>query len=350
MTADVSPQVRLLQEGEAVSLPKSLAQSAGFPGLDPWLNFVHKTYDVPVYRIVSEMRSKVDGWLALVRVKHFVFGDYLTTAPFASHGGLGYASVPSRDVLLEKARSLGKELGVQHVNVRFISEEVPPPDRWVQHPVYATYLVDLASDPQGLMSAYSSDHRNHIRKSQRKGFTIRFGHLDLLDDAYEALARSMHELGSPYHDKDYLRTMAESLDEALEFAVLYGSRGELAGAGVFLFQEETATNLHANILRRFRADYAGEYLYWSALERYGCKGFRIFDLGRSLIGSGNEAFKMKWRPRKVPLAYWYSLSRGSRLPELNQKNPKFQLAIRVWKQLPSFAVRLLGPVLIKGLA
>jgi hypothetical protein len=200
------------------------------------------------------------------------------------------------------------------------------------------------------MSAYSSDHRNHIRKSLRKGFTIQFGHLELLDTAYEALARSMHELGSPYHSKDYLRRMAESLGEALEFAVTYGPRGEPAGAGVFIRQAGVVTNLHANILRRFRSDYAGEFLYWSALEHYRRKGLKVFDLGRSLIGSGNETFKMKWRPRKELLSYWYALVKGDRLPELNQKNPKFQLAIALWKRMPAFVVRSLGPFLIKGLA
>jgi FemAB-related protein (PEP-CTERM system-associated) len=350
MTAPGSPQIRLLQQDEIITLPAALVQASGFPGLEPWLSFVHKTYDFPVYRIVSERSNEIDGWLALVRVKHFVFGDYLTTAPFASYGGFAFGTMASRDALLEKARRLSRELGVQYVNVRFRREPASPPDGWVQHPAYATYLLDLPSDPQDLMSAYSSDHRNHIRKSQRKGFAIKFGHLALLDDAYQALARSMHELGSPYHKKAYLRTMAEALGDRLEFAVLYGPHGELAGAGVFILQNDTATNLHANILRRFRPEYAGEYLYWSVLERYGCQGCRIFDLGRSLIGSGNESFKMKWRPRKVPLAYWYALSPGSPLPGLNQQNPKFQLAIRVWKQLPSFAVRWLGPMLIKGLA
>jgi hypothetical protein len=160
----------------------------------------------------------------------------------------------------------------------------------------------------------------------------------------------MHELGSPYHNKMYLRTMAESLGEALAFAVLYDARNELAGAGVFILQGNTVTNLHANILRRFRSEYAGEFLYWSVIQHYGNKGIKVFDLGRSLIGSGNETFKMKWRPRKKLLAYWYALMPGQGLPELNQKNPKFQLAIQVWKRLPGFVVRPLGPFLIKGLA
>jgi FemAB-related protein (PEP-CTERM system-associated) len=350
MTSDASPQVRVLREDESILLPESLACAASFAGLEPWLRFVHKVYNFPVYRIVSQAGVEIDGWLALVRVKHFIFGDYLTTSPFGSYGGFAYSSLASRDTLLEKARMLGNELGVDHVNVRFEASDEPPPDGWIQHPVYATYLVDLLPDPNQLMSAYSSDHRNHIRKSLKRGFSVKFGQLDVLDDAYEGLARSMHELGSPYHSKAYLRAMAEALGEALEFAVMYGPRGELAGAGVFILQGNVATNLHANILRRFRSDYAGELLYWSALERYSHKGLKTFDLGRSLIGSGNEAFKMKWRPRKELLAYWYALMPAHELPELNQKNPKFQLAISVWKHLPAFLVRLLGPFLIKGLA
>jgi hypothetical protein len=160
----------------------------------------------------------------------------------------------------------------------------------------------------------------------------------------------MHELGSPYHSQNYLKTMAELLGGRLEFAVLYDERGSLAGAGVFILQDGVATNLHANILRAFRSDYAGEFLYWSVIGRYASKGYNWFDMGRSLIGSGNETFKMKWRPRKQPLAYWYALKEGGRPPALNQKNPRYQAAIWLWKHTPSFIVRPLGPGLIKGLA
>lgn len=349
MTSVLTPDVRVLEEHETAVLPESLACAAGFVGLDPWLNFVHKTYQFPVYRLVSQIENTTDGWLALVRVKHFLLGDYLTTSPFGSYGGFAYSSIASRDALLEKARELAMGLGVDHVSVRFDAQEEPP-DGWIQHPVYATYLVDLISDPHELMTGYSSDHRNHVRKSFKRRFTIKFGYLDLLDDAYETLARSMHELGSPYHRKTYLQSMAESLGNALEFAVVYGPREEVVGAGVFILQGNVVTNLHANILRKFRSDYAGEFLYWMALERYSRRGLRIFDLGRSLIGSGNETFKMKWRPRKKQLAYWYALMPGHDLPELNQKNPKFQLAIALWKRLPAFLVRPLGPFLIRGLA
>jgi FemAB-related protein (PEP-CTERM system-associated) len=350
MSLPPSPHARIVREDESIRLPDSLARSAGFVGLESWMTFVHHLYGFPVHRIASEVDEEVVGWLALVHVRHPVFGHYLTSSPFGSYGGFAYSSIASRDALLNKARALANDLGVEYVNVRFDAGNETPPEGWVQHPVYATYRADLSPEPQRLMSAYSSDHRNHIRKSMKKGFSIEFGQLDLLDDVYDGLARSMHELGSPYHNRNYLRAMAESLGDALEFAVLYGSQHEVAGAGAFIFQDDVATNLHANILRRFRPEYAGEFLYWSVIERYCWKGCKVFDLGRSLIGSGNELFKMKWKPRKQLLAYWYALMPGHALPELNQKNPRFQFAIWMWKQMPSFVVRLLGPFFIRGLA
>src|SRR5688572_9912966 len=189
-----SSSVHLLPENESVELPETLARSAGFVGLDSWLNFIRQVYKFPVYRIASQTNRKIDGWLALVHVRHPIFGNYLTTSPFGSYGGFSYSSITARDALLEKAWAFAMDLEVEHVNVRFEAGEETPPEGWIQHPVYATYRVDLIPNPEQLLSAYGSDHRNHIRKSLKKDFSIKFGHLDLLHNVYEALSRSMHEL------------------------------------------------------------------------------------------------------------------------------------------------------------
>ena len=202
MTSEASPHASILQENESIVLPDSIARSAGFVGMDAWLKFINRMYKFPVYKIISQTKNEINGWLALVRVRHPIFGDYLTTSPFGSYGGFAYSSIAARDTLLEKARALANDLGVEYVNVRFEAGEQIPPAGWIQHPLYATYCAELVSDANQLMSTYSSDHRNHIRKSMKKGLAIKFGHLDLLDDAYAGLARSMHELGSPYHNKN----------------------------------------------------------------------------------------------------------------------------------------------------
>jgi serine/alanine adding enzyme len=343
-------RTRILAADESSAWPDSLRASAGFVSLDPWSDFLNKIYRYPTFRIEAAEGDKITGILAISHIKHPLLGNYLTSAPFASYGGFAFDTQTARDALLDEASHLVRDLSVDYAVVRFDRTDLQPPPGWQQQPIYATYLVDLAQNPETLLPDFSSNHRNHINKSFKRGFTISFGHLDLLDDAYEALARSMHELGSPYHSKEYLKEMAQSLGDRLEFAVLYDEAHALAGAGVFILDHGVATNLHANILRRVRSDYAGEFLYWSAISRYCQRGFRSFDLGRSLIGSGNEVFKLKWKPQVRPLAYWYCLKDGTTIPELNQKNPKFRLAIWTWKRLPAFVVRFLGPSLIRGLA
>ena len=338
-----------IQRVDALNHP-SLENKLSFSGLDSWMKVANGIYGYEIYRYEVTEDSQLLAAVSLVEVKHPVFGHYLVTSPFASYGGFVYESQSARDLLLDEISQLAERLKVEYIAIRFDEGDATPPDNWIQQPSYYTYLVDLSSGTEAVLKTFSSDHRNHVRKSLKKGFKIRFGHLDLLDDIYEALARSMHELGSPYHTKTYLREMAESLGGALEFAVLYDPQGKIAGGGVFIFQGDTMFNLHANILRDVRSNYAGEFLYWSVIEHGIQKGMKTFDLGRSLVGSGNEVFKMKWQPRKKLLAYWHWLAPGQEIPALNQKNPKFQLAIAVWKRLPAFVVRAIGPHLVRGLA
>jgi serine/alanine adding enzyme len=345
------PEVRIrkLEENQPAAWEEPLASSATFTALDPWSQLVHQTYGYAIHRFEAVRDGEVMGILALTHVRHPIFGNYLATSPFGSYGGFAFTTDDARDVLLDTARKLSNELRVEYCVLRFLDYGDASPSPWIQHPIYSTYFIDLPNDAEELWSRFGSQHRKHTRQALKKGFQIQFGHLDLLDDAYEALARSMHELGSPYHSKKYLRDMASLLGNDLEFAVVRNAKGTLAGTAVLVYQGRTASNLHANLLRDFRSEYAGEFLYWSLLEHYCKKGMTVCDMGRSLNGSGNETYKMKWRPRKAPLAYWYYLPKGGAVPELNQKSAKFQLAIRVWKLLPSFVVRTLGPHLIRGI-
>ena len=342
-------RIRRLEPEQATAWPDALVSAGTFTVLDSWSRLVSATYGYDIHRFEALAGVEVVGILVLTHVRHPIFGNYLATSPFGSYGGFAFASTEVRDALLKEAQKLADELGVQYVVIRFPEAGNLPPVPWRQNPIYSTYLLDLTPSPEDLMKNFGHQHRKHTRQALKKGYKLQFGRLGLLDETYEALARSMHELGSPYHAKQYLRRMAELLGHRLEFAVVKDAHNALVGSAVLVYHAGVASNLHANILREFRSAYAGEFLYWSLLEHYCQKGLHVCDLGRSLNGSGNETFKLKWRPRQVPLAYWYYLPRGGEIPELNQKSPKFRFAIWLWKRLPPFVVRALGPGLIRGI-
>lgn len=90
-------------------------------------------------------------------------------------------------------------------------------------------------------------------------------------------------------------------------------------------------------------------LYWSVL-KFSCEtGYRFFDFGRSTLGEGTYQFKKQWGAQSIQLYWHYWLREYGKLPELNPKNPKYQLAIRVWKKLPVSVTRILGPHIAKNL-
>lgn len=197
-----------IQKVDSINAPH-LENQLSYVGLDSWMNFVHEMYQHRIHRLTATENNQTLGALSLIEIKHPVFGHYLATAPFGNYGGFAFENESARNKLLESASQLAKEIEAEYVSIRFDESASSPLDHWIQHPAYQTYLIDLTPNPDDLLKKFSSDHRNHVRKSLKKGFQIRFGHLDLLDNAYEAIAKSMHELGSPYHSKTYLRKMAD---------------------------------------------------------------------------------------------------------------------------------------------
>ena len=91
------------------------------------------------------------------------------------------------------------------------------------------------------------------------------------------------------------------------------------------------------------------FLYWKILCFAGERGFRLFDFGRSSIGSGTHRFKKQWGSQEVPLHWAYWVPDGAALPELNTENPRYQVAIRLWQKLPVSVTKLIGPRIVRCL-
>jgi hypothetical protein len=90
-------------------------------------------------------------------------------------------------------------------------------------------------------------------------------------------------------------------------------------------------------------------LYWEALKYAVAQGCSSFDFGRSTIDSGTYRFKQQWGalPKQQYWHYW--LENNGKLPELNPSNPRYAAIIAIWRRLPVFITRWLGPAIVKNL-
>jgi hypothetical protein len=89
-------------------------------------------------------------------------------------------------------------------------------------------------------------------------------------------------------------------------------------------------------------------MYYEVMKRAIDSGQRFFDFGRSKLGSGSHAFKTQWNMRERRLPYQYFLVRRKTMPNFSPANPKFSLAISLWRNLPLPVTRMLGPAMVRA--
>jgi serine/alanine adding enzyme len=77
------------------------------------------------------------------------------------------------------------------------------------------------------------------------------------------------------------------------------------------------------------------------------QGLKVFDFGRSTPGEGTYQFKKQWGAEARELVWEYWMADNQPLPELNPKNPKFDLAIRTWQRLPLAVANRIGPHIVR---
>src|SRR5262249_46805382 len=121
------------------------------------------------------------------------------------------------------------------------------------------------------------------------------------------------------------------------------------GGALLLLVNDTAANLHTVALREYNRRCPNYLLYWHMLETSCKAGCMRFDMGRSLAGGPNLAFKENWNPEVTPLSYNYHLRTMPAVPDVDPRNPRYRLAIAAWRRLPLRVTRALGPRLIGGL-
>jgi lipid II:glycine glycyltransferase (peptidoglycan interpeptide bridge formation enzyme) len=92
-----------------------------------------------------------------------------------------------------------------------------------------------------------------------------------------------------------------------------------------------------------------DFMYWNLMQAAAARGCRLFDFGRSKLGTGAYDFKKNWGFTAQHLPYEYKLYAASALPDNNPLNPKYQLFIKMWKKLPLPLANFMGPYIVRNL-
>jgi len=311
-----------------------------------WKDVIEKSFGHDVHYLGAlDVGGTLQGVLPLVHMKSGIFGNFLVSVPFVNYGGLLCRSEGAQQALLKEADNIRLRLDADHVELRQIGRVVADLPT-SEHKV--TMVLPLESSSEEQWAGFIPKLRNQIRKAEKNGLQCRVGHLELLDDFYGIFARNMRDLGTPVYGKDFFRNVLSTFPDTTRiFAVSY--QGKTIAAGIGSWFRQTIEMPWASSIGDYKSLCPNNMLYWEAIQFAIDRGFLSFDFGRSTPNEGTYNFKKQWGAVPVQLYWQYLLDDQGKMPKLNNKNPKYELAIRLWKRMPIALTRLLGPYIVRNI-
>ena len=104
----------------------------------------------------------------------------------------------------------------------------------------------------------------------------------------------------------------------------------------------------AGALRSYNHTCANMLLYWNLLQRSVERGQAVFDFGRSSQDSPTFRFKKQWGAEPVA-AQWQCYARSGSSGEMRPDNPSYGRLVRLWRRLPLWLTRRIGPSVVRGI-
>ena len=293
-----------------------------------------------VYLAARNAEGEILGVLPLVRVRSVVFGHYLVSMPFLNYGGPLGTDAGIR-ALVEEAVELARRGRVKLLEMRSnISLDIALP---VSHRKITVFL-DLPSTPQALLKSFDAKLRSQIRRPQKEGVTIAFGHTQV-EPFYTVFSRHMRDLGTPTQSLALFREIANRFPDDCWFACAYLAGQPVAGGCGFRFGSQFEMTWACS-LREYNRESPNMLLYWAFMERAINEGASQFNFGRCTPGTGTHRFKMQWGGREEPL-WWYRLAASSDVATPSPDDAAFRWGPRIWRRLPASIATAFGPSIVR---
>lgn len=304
-------------------------------------SFGHRAY----YLAARNGNDEICGILPLVHMKSRLFGSFLVSLPFFNYGGVLCNGENAAVALLNNARSILDEVHAEHVELRHMNNHQ---DGLATKEHKVTMILDLKKDEEAQWKALDAKVRNQVRKAEKSGLSAVAGHLELLDGFYEVFCRNMRDLGTPVYSKEFFRNILSTFPDSTRIISIMLD-GKTVASGILTWFRDTLEVPWASSIRDYREMCPNNLLYWEAIRFAINIGSDKFDFGRSTPDEGTYRFKKQWGALPYPLYWQYLLRDGNQLPELNTKNAKYEMAIKVWQRLPLAITNLLGPSIVKNI-
>jgi FemAB-related protein (PEP-CTERM system-associated) len=321
-----------------------------------WRHVIARAFGHRTHYIIAERDGAVVGVLPLAHVKSALFGQTLISVPFCVYGGPLAVDAAVEAALAAAADAVMARIGVKVMEWRplhALHGDALPGDGqagdaagWqIRDDLYVTFRKAIEADDEANLKAIPRKQRAMVRKGIDRGLSaVVDQNVDRLHAIY---AESVRNLGTPVFSRRYFRILAEVFADRLDVLTVFDGDTAVASVMNFYWRDEVIPYYGGGTVAA-RECYANDFMYWAVMRHAAARGCRLFDYGRSKVGTGAFSFKKNWGFTPQPLRYRFRLAPGASIPDHNPLNPKYRLFIAAWKKLPVPVANVIGPFIVRG--
>lgn len=308
-----------------------------------WSDAVNAGYGYRNRHLLAERAGKVAGVLPLTLIASPLLGRSLISTAFSVGGGILADDDEIAAALGAYALDLGRRLKVNYVELR----GGPPPGAGYAEKtgVYATFEKEMPADPEAIRDWLPRNRRAEVKKALRidEPNENSFRTTNRTRDFYKVYAPAVRNLGTPVMPQKFLAALKTNFGDDVEIGLVEHHGEPVAGLMSFWVRDRVMP-YYIGAGRKARDIRAYDYLYYKLMRRAVERGVRIFDFGRSKIGSTHFDTKTFWGFEPKPVVYHVGLVRAKEAPNVNPNNPKFARFVGLWRRLPLPLANFLGPI------
>jgi len=309
-----------------------------------WQGILQDVFRHPTYFLYAEADGNIEGVLPMAHVKSLLFGNALIAMPFAVYGGVAASTPEAAQALEDEAQKLAIKLGVDHLEFRNV---IPRHADWPTQDLYVTFRKEILPDVEANMLAIPRKQRAMVRKGIKNKL---ISSIDPdADRFFKLFADNVHRHGTPAMPKRYFDTLLRVFGKDCEVLTVTTSDGRLLSSVLSFYFRDEVLPYYAGDDESARELAANDFKYWELMRRACERGYKLFDYGRSKVGTGPYSFKKNWGFQPQQLHYEYCLYKLDGIPQNNPNNAKYKLFIEAWRRMPIGLANWLGPHIVRNL-
>jgi FemAB-related protein (PEP-CTERM system-associated) len=309
-----------------------------------WQRILEQVFRHRTHYLFAVQDNRITGVLPLAHVKSLLFGNALTSLPFAVYGGVAADDEASAAALEAEAERLALSLGVQHLELRHMHKRHAD---WPAQDLYVTFRKAILPDEEANMQAIPRKQRAMVRKGIKNDLKSEID--SDISRFFSLYADNVHRHGTPALPRRYFEALQREFGADCEVLTVTGKEGQLLSSVLSFYFRNEVLPYYAGDDLAARDLAANDFKYWELMRRSCARGLTLFDYGRSKQGTGPYAFKKNWGFEPQPLSYEYRLYKRDAVPQNNPANAKYKLMIETWRKLPLGFANWLGPYVVRAL-